>query len=444
MNKSLCQYFALVMGIAFVLAAIGGFLPGITLMPVPDDAHHLAIEHSHGYLLGLFPVNAIHNLFHLVAGIFGLIAHRRYSSSRAYCRGLAVVLGALTILGMFPHTSTLFSVMPIHGHDVWLHGLEAIVAAYLGFGNPSDVQKPERAKTSVETEHETISPFLRWVTAIEVGVLIVAGGGLFFFPDITAPMWPWTLKPFNARFLGAVYLGSMVSAFSLVAYGRWVPARTVTPMIALFTFVVLTVSILYFDRFDGPLSSILLWFVLYVGIPVNALFHLWIYRHRSVPASFDSGRKTRILLMGQVLALGTYGAGLLALPAIFSSFWPWPLDSLHARMYSVAYLTPALGALIQLRVATRPGLIVLGATQLTGGALAIAGVVLVDLQVMRIDWGAVGTWAWIAHFAAIALLGAAMFRVAQVRPRHSTGIRFPPISAIDGNPSRDSKVSPRS
>jgi len=49
-----------------------------------------------------------------------------------------------------------------------------------------------------------ITPFLRAFTLVETLVLMVAGFGLFFFPEITRAQWPWLIAPFNTRFLGAI------------------------------------------------------------------------------------------------------------------------------------------------------------------------------------------------------------------------------------------------
>jgi hypothetical protein len=39
-------------------------------------------------------------------------------------------------------------------------------------------------------------------------------------------------------------------------------------------------------------------------------------------------------------------------PWVVSSFWPWRLDAFHAQLYSVTFLTPAVGAWVLLRGTT--------------------------------------------------------------------------------------------
>jgi hypothetical protein len=129
---SLTRYFALVVGIAFVLAGIAGFLPFLT-PHVPQDAPHLIVDSNYGLLLGLFPVNIVHNLFHFGMGVLGVLAFRTYSPALQYSRFLGITLAVLTVMGMIPSFQTGFGLWPLYGHDIWLHGLEAALGLYLGF-----------------------------------------------------------------------------------------------------------------------------------------------------------------------------------------------------------------------------------------------------------------------------------------------------------------------
>lgn len=126
------RYFALIVGIAFTLAGIAGFLPFFTPHP-PDDAPHLLLETGYGLLLGLFPVNILHNLFHFTVGLMGLLAFRTYPSALQYSRFLGVTLAVFTLMGTIPPLRTGLGLFPLYGHDVWLHGLEAVIGLYLGF-----------------------------------------------------------------------------------------------------------------------------------------------------------------------------------------------------------------------------------------------------------------------------------------------------------------------
>ena len=123
--------FALVFGILFLLAGFSGFIPG--LVQPAHGAPALAVEANHGILMGLFPVNILHNLVHVLIGVWGIVAYSSVSGARIYGRGLAVFYGLLAVLGLILATQTLFGLVPIYGNDVWLHAGSALVAAYFGW-----------------------------------------------------------------------------------------------------------------------------------------------------------------------------------------------------------------------------------------------------------------------------------------------------------------------
>ncbi|HEX8125077.1 MAG TPA: DUF4383 domain-containing protein [Allosphingosinicella sp.] len=125
--------FALIFGIAFLLIGASGFIPGLNQPGTPDPG--LTMTHGYGHALGLFPVNTLHNIVHLLFGVWGIVAYKSYGGSRSYFRVVAVVYGLLTILGLLEPTRTTFGLVPIYGNDVWLHALLALVAAYFGWVN---------------------------------------------------------------------------------------------------------------------------------------------------------------------------------------------------------------------------------------------------------------------------------------------------------------------
>lgn len=125
--------FALIFGIVFILAGIAGFVPALVQ---PADGGPM-MPGAHGMLLGLFPVNTLHNIVHLLFGAWGLFASRSAGGAVTYARGVAILYGVLTIAGLIPATYTLFGLVPIYGKDVWLHAALALAAAYFGWVNRS-------------------------------------------------------------------------------------------------------------------------------------------------------------------------------------------------------------------------------------------------------------------------------------------------------------------
>ncbi|HEX8286366.1 MAG TPA: DUF4383 domain-containing protein [Pyrinomonadaceae bacterium] len=123
--------FALIFGILYVLVGVLGFIPGLSTHPA--DPQHLAVETGYGHLMGLFPINILHNIVHLAIGAWGILASRSIGGARFFAQALAIVYGLLAVMGLIPGLNTTFGLVPIYGNDVWLHALSALIAAYFGF-----------------------------------------------------------------------------------------------------------------------------------------------------------------------------------------------------------------------------------------------------------------------------------------------------------------------
>jgi hypothetical protein len=257
-----------------------------------------------------------------------------------------------------------------------------------------------------------ISLLLRSLTFVEVVVLFVAGFGLFFIPKLIEPLWPWELLPFNTRFLGAVYAASCIAAVMQTLYARWSPARLVTPMIFIFTAIIVVLSFVYIDIFDFRRWEVWVWFGLYIVIPVNALYHLWLYRFLPPADSAPIESSTRMILFAQTVILGLYGLALVVFPSAAKTIWSWEIDVFHAQLYSVTFITPALGAYVLMKGASRLEWQTMGLTQIVLGLFPIIGLLLVDVSLQRVSWSAVGTWIWLALFTAILVVGIWMMRQA--------------------------------
>ena len=84
-----------------------------------------------GMLLGVFPVNLLHNVVHILFGIWGIMAARSFAGAKTYAQIGGVVYLLLAVLGFF--MPTLFGIVPIGGNDIWLHAVLAAGLAFIGF-----------------------------------------------------------------------------------------------------------------------------------------------------------------------------------------------------------------------------------------------------------------------------------------------------------------------
>ncbi len=142
----LVQRFAQVFGIIYLLVGVLGFIPVPPLLV--ETAPPEFWGPFSGFLLGLFAVNWLHNLAHLLIGVVGLAVHRSFSASKVYALALGVayavlfLLGILTGEGMAPLLGGLLS--PLNAPDDVLHLLTALVA----FGAYFSARRPETARAA--------------------------------------------------------------------------------------------------------------------------------------------------------------------------------------------------------------------------------------------------------------------------------------------------------
>ena len=134
------QRVATVSGILFLIVSALGFAAGA--------GGHPMMNMSTGMLLGLFPVNLLHNLVHMAFGVWGVWAGWSARRAVVYALGSGAAYLVLAICGMI--TPTLLGVVPIGGYDVVLHLVLAVALAGAGFwamwfapaaATPSNVQR---------------------------------------------------------------------------------------------------------------------------------------------------------------------------------------------------------------------------------------------------------------------------------------------------------------
>jgi hypothetical protein len=107
-------------GIIFVLLGILGFVPGLT---------------ADGHLLGIFDVDTVHNVIHLLSGIVALFCAGSASAAKSYFKIFGVIYGLVTIIG-FTNGASIFGIFSTNAADNVLHLLITVVALYLGFSGP--------------------------------------------------------------------------------------------------------------------------------------------------------------------------------------------------------------------------------------------------------------------------------------------------------------------
>jgi hypothetical protein len=112
------QRIAQVFGVIFILIGLAGLaLGGHTMTPA--------------LLLGLFPVNLLHNIVHILIGVWGVMAARSEANAINFCKIAGVTYLVLGALGFVAPDG--LGLVPLGGNDVWLHLVLGAVLAYFGF-----------------------------------------------------------------------------------------------------------------------------------------------------------------------------------------------------------------------------------------------------------------------------------------------------------------------
>ena len=117
----LVQRFAQVFGAIYLLVGIMGFIPPLLTGKTPDSSF---ME----LLLGLFYVNWLHSLTHLLIGVVGLATYRSLPAAKAYTLAIGVAYAVLFVLGLVFGVTFLGGLLPLNGWDNVLHLLTALAA----------------------------------------------------------------------------------------------------------------------------------------------------------------------------------------------------------------------------------------------------------------------------------------------------------------------------
>lgn len=124
--------FTQILGTLFLVLGILGVFPVFVSLPHPADPA-LAVSQGYGRLFGLFPVNVLHSVFHVLLGVWAFGSARSQAEAASFDRLMSIVYGVFAVMGVLPILDIAFGFMPLFGANVWLSLAISFAAGYYGY-----------------------------------------------------------------------------------------------------------------------------------------------------------------------------------------------------------------------------------------------------------------------------------------------------------------------
>ncbi len=135
------------LGIFLIVLGVLGFVNGVMFAPHVNDPAMTMIS-GYGRLFDLFARNALFNVIHLAIGVSAFIASRDNLIARKFCRFSTWIFGVLTLMGVFPTLNTMWGIIPLFGHNIWLNGFITLASAYFGYMHVGQMTTYSSERTS--------------------------------------------------------------------------------------------------------------------------------------------------------------------------------------------------------------------------------------------------------------------------------------------------------
>lgn len=194
---------------------------------------------------------------------------------------------------------------------------------------------------------DRILPVTRWLARLIVPVLVSGFILLYVWPDNTAELFAWTVRPrMTPLLMGAGYVGGTYFFLRAAFADKWhYVAVGFLPVTAFASFMAVA-TLLHWENFNHAHPAFFVWAILYAITPLLVFYAWWHNRKR------DTGT----LAAGDVVVpsvarwlMGAFGLGVLltsvlffSVPSLMIEVWPWALSPLTARIVSGWFALPGV------------------------------------------------------------------------------------------------------
>jgi len=251
--------------------------------------------------------------------------------------------------------------------------------------------------------------WLRVLFALVLGQALLLGQALVWPERITLVL-PWPASPLNARFVAALYCMGVVTALLTIIAATYAAVRVSLVLVGVITGGLLLLTLPHLGEFTADTFPYR-WVTFYTVDSVLMGVVLWRLRGRDpVPPGRSPAAP---IVVGYAAVLALVGAVMLVAPSWAVRHWPWGLTPILAQVYSVFFLTFAIGGWLVARD-PRPAA---AWVYLTANLTTVLLVIGVSAAYPERFKPGLPTWSWYAVWsaAAIALAAALATTIAALR-----------------------------
>jgi hypothetical protein len=191
----------------------------------------------------------------------------------------------------------------------------------------------------------------RVLGAVIVPFLVVAFGGLYWFPDDTRHWFAWDVQPtITPLVMGAGYIAGAYFFVRVALETRWHRVHVGFLPVTAFTLFMAIGTFNHLDRFATDHVAFWIWVGLYVTTPVLVPLAWW--RNRALdpgvpePGEPPLPRGVRPALLAAGAVQSVVALVLLLSPSTMIEHWPWTLTPLTAQTLGGWFALPGVTALM--------------------------------------------------------------------------------------------------
>jgi hypothetical protein len=187
-----------------------------------------------------------------------------------------------------------------------------------------------------------------WLRALFGFVLFQALllGQALIWPARISLVLPWPATPLNARFVAALYCMGVVTSLLTIFAVSYAAVRVSLVLVGVITGGLLVLTLPHLGEFTADTFPYR-WVAFYTLDSIVMGLVLWRLRGRDVVPPGRTPAAPIVLAYAAVLAVA--GVVMLAAPSFAVHHWPWGLTTILAQVYSVFFLTFAIGGWLAAR-----------------------------------------------------------------------------------------------